>query len=88
MKAVAADGSLSTTSESSSTEYELITEGKYKDVLAEYSKMTEPNYSSLNPFLLKRLKDEDLPLFLNFEWYDLKDEFESRFKSGGKLQPI
>jgi hypothetical protein len=69
-------------------EYELITEGKYKDVLAEYSKMTEPNYSSLNPFLLKRLKDEDLPLFLNFEWDDLRDEFESRFKSGGKLQLI
>jgi len=62
-------------------EYELITKGKYKDVLEKYSEMTEPNFSSLNPFLLKRIKDKDLPLFIHFEWYNQQSEFESGLKT-------
>ena len=61
-------------------EYELITVGKYEDVLSMYENMEEPNYSSLNKFLLKRLEDKDLPLFLHFEWYNEKNNFEARLK--------
>jgi hypothetical protein len=65
-------------------EYDFITKGEYKKVLKRYQDEPELNYDMLRKPLLDRIKDEDLPLFLSFSWYDLKDEFSARLKQGGK----
>lgn len=61
-------------------EYTFITEGEYADVIDRYSTNSELDYGSMAEALLKRIKDDDLPLFMNFEWWDQNDEFESRLK--------
>ena len=62
-------------------EYEHITEGDYQEVLEDYTEEgAELNYSCLAPFLLERIKKDDLPLFLNFEWYGEEDTFEKLLK--------
>ncbi len=63
-----------------SNEYEFITKGDYKKVLKNFIKKDELCWSSLNPFLLDRLKDEDLPLFIEFEWHNTRSWFENRLK--------
>ena len=65
-------------------EYNFITKGSYKKVLDSYAKIEEPEWNNLNEFLLKRLKDKDLPLFIHFEWYHEQRNFEARLKAGSK----
>lgn len=48
--------------------FEFITEGDYDEVIKTYSKEDELEYYSLEEYLLARIKDKDLPLFVNFEW--------------------
>jgi hypothetical protein len=43
------------------------------------------DYHMLSKPLLDRIENKDLPLFINFEWFDLKDEFESRLKQGKEV---
>lgn len=65
--------------------YTFITEGDYDEVLEQYQEDNEIAYSDLEKYLLERIKDEDLPLFINFEWYD-KDRFEERFRKCSRQQ--
>jgi hypothetical protein len=62
-------------------EYEFITKGDYDKVVKTYSKEGESNYSSLNEYLLARIKQKDLPLFMHYEWYGLQDKFNRKLKS-------
>jgi len=61
-------------------EYELITTGDYNKLIEEYSRSGDTNYN-LKEELLKRIKDIDLPRFINFEWYGLEEEYEDRLKN-------
>ena len=62
-------------------EYEFITKGDYDKVIAKYSKEEEPNYNDLNEYLLKRLMQKDLPLFMHFSWYGLQNAFNEKLKA-------
>jgi len=62
-------------------EFLLITEGDYKDVLESYQNEEYANYSELDEFLLKRLKDSDLPLFITYDWGYLQETYERRIKN-------
>jgi hypothetical protein len=64
----------------SEAQVDFITKGPYKEMLNTYTKLDEPRWSELNPLLLKRLKKDDLPLFINFEWYHEQQKFEARLK--------
>lgn len=52
--------------------------GHYEEVLDTYSKITEPDndwdwfFQYLEALLLKRLKDKDLSIFINYPWNDIK----------------
>jgi len=60
-------------------EYKFITRGKYDSVIEEYTKNNES--SRLSRHLLDRIKDKDLPLFLEFEWYgEMEENFYNRLK--------
>ena len=61
-------------------QYDFITGGDYDEVISQFQKDGEIQYGSQLPALLKRIKDEDLPLFMNFEWWDEKNAFEKRLK--------
>ena len=63
-------------------EYDFITEGDYDDVIKEYSEdCSEFNWSSLEIALANRVKDKDLPLFINyFETHEANSIIASRLK--------
>ncbi len=58
-------------------EYNII-HGNYEKMCEHFLKTNECDYR-LEKYLLEKIKDEDLPLFINFNW-ELKDDFEKRFK--------
>ena len=63
-------------------EYEQITGGwDYKRFL-EFFIENDPEYIDLEEYIIKRIKDEDLPLFINKEWETdtAQDLYESRLK--------
>ena len=60
-------------------EYQFITEGAYDAVIKKFVE-EEANFSALHEYLLERIKDEDLPLFINFEWGNVNDKFTERLK--------
>lgn len=62
-------------------EYDFILEGDYKEFVEKYVKEEEPYWSELNPFVLNRLKDVDLPLFLEYGWYSEDIAFQERLKN-------
>jgi hypothetical protein len=63
-------------------EYEFITGGDYPEVVSRYVSQGELENYSLADYLLTRLSDKDLPLFIHFEWCDIEDAFEERLKNG------
>lgn len=68
-------------------EYTFIARGPYQKMLDKYMKLDEPEWMELNKFLLKRLRKNDLPLFINFEWYAEQRNFEARLKGNGGDMP-
>lgn len=62
-------------------EYEFIVRGDYEKVRDEYLERNECDRYFFEGKLLERIKNEDLPLFLNFSWYYCSDEFEERCKN-------
>lgn len=62
-------------------EYKFIIEGNYDEVLENY-KDDNPEYNDLEIFFVKRIKDEDLPLFIDRDWErgDSEELFMSRLK--------
>lgn len=67
-------------------EFNFITKGNYKKVIAKYSNADYPDHYGLTKYLFDRLEDKDLPLFLKFEWGELKNDFDERLKSKPKTQ--
>lgn len=65
-------------------EYECITKGNYAQVIKDYASEGALNYSQLGDTLLERIKPEDLPLFVNFEWdyEETREKFAARMKKG------
>jgi len=65
-------------------ERELIENGPYKDFLNSLLENSYDDYSSihhyLEPLIVRRLKDEDLPLFINKNWITAEKMFQDRFK--------
>lgn len=60
-------------------EYDFITTGDYKEVIDKYSQKEYGDYGDFNEDLLARIKDEDLPLFMNYEWWgNDKDAYRER----------
>jgi len=60
-------------------ELERIQTGDYDEVINEYAEAGEAQNSYLDEDLLKRIKDEDLPLFKNYEWWgDDRDTYRER----------
>lgn len=68
-------------------EYEFINDGPYEEVRDKFMEQNECQYYSLEKYLLERIKNEDLPLFLNFEWVYEGDTFEERCKDCNKPSP-
>jgi len=65
-------------------EMEFIQSGNYEEVINKYSKAGEAENNYHNEELLKRIKDEDLPLFMNYEWWgDDKDNYRERMAKIG-----
>lgn len=62
-------------------EYEFLVNGDYEKVRDEYLERNECDRYVFEEKLLERLRNEDLPLFINFAWYNCSDEFEERCKS-------
>jgi len=65
-------------------EYKFITKGSYKKVVESFTASKAfLRYESLEEHLLKRIKDIDLPRFLNYQWCSLnvEKEFEKRIKN-------
>ena len=53
----------------------------YQDVLDYYREDTCSNPAVVDRFLLKRIKDKDLPLFINYPWSrEVKQTFLTRLK--------
>lgn len=63
--------------------YNLIKEGNYEEIIEYWKDMDEIEDSDLAKPLLDRIKDEDLPIFLNFEWYHdgVEEEYKERLKN-------
>lgn len=66
------------------TEKKRIAELPYKDFLEEYTEWDvndDTKYTSLGKDIINRIKDEDLPLFINVDWYrsSIEKEFKNRF---------
>ena len=62
-------------------ELSCIEAGDYDDLIKGYIDQGYMTYSSMSLRLLQRIKDKDLPLFVDFEWNNkAKKEFESRLK--------
>jgi hypothetical protein len=77
---------LLTYDENCKEEYEFITQGKYAKVIKKYAKGEEPERAFLEKYLLKRIKDEDLPLFMNYVWFDeYKDEYVEKMDKLGQV---
>jgi hypothetical protein len=65
-------------------ELDFVVNGDYSEVIKKYAEQGEANYSYLNEDLIKRIKDEDLPLFMNYEWWgDDKDTYLERMEKIG-----
>jgi hypothetical protein len=60
-------------------EYLSIINDDYQKVIEKYQKQNEVTYS-LEEFFLNRIKNEDLPLFIKFNWNDI-EKFEQRLKN-------
>lgn len=62
-------------------EYKSITEGDYKKFL-DFFVENDPEYNEMEEEIVRRIKDEDLPLFVNKEWETgpAQNLFESRLK--------
>jgi hypothetical protein len=61
-------------------EHDFIAEGDYKEVVVSYTKENFVQYH-FRKLLLDRIKDEDLPLFINFDWdgdEDVEEEYKER----------
>ena len=59
-----------------------IQELPYEEFLEEYTEWDvydDPKYSYLGKAIVARIKDTDLPLFMNVEWMD--DEAEQQYKN-------
>jgi hypothetical protein len=67
-----------------------IAELPYKEFLEEYAKWNdegelddEPKYTSLGKDIIARIKDDDLPLFMNVDWYDdaINQQYKDRYST-------
>lgn len=69
-------------------EYKKVTEGDYDEFIKGYrdpgsfDDLFTDNTETLKESILKRIKREDLPLFINHDWEGLKDEFHDRITKG------
>jgi hypothetical protein len=63
-------------------EYDFITTGDYEDVVKAYSGDEEFNFSDLEIYVVKRLKNKDMPLFVCRQWIskEANEEFSRRLK--------
>lgn len=65
-------------------EYDFITSGDYDEVIKKYSQEECGEYSEFNIDLLARIKDEDLPLFMDYEWWNEdEDRYRKRMRKIG-----
>lgn len=63
------------------SEYEFITTGDYKEVRDKYLEHDDLyEWPELDKFLLDRLEQRDLPLFIQYEWGSLEDKFREKLK--------
>jgi len=63
-------------------EKKCIAESSYEDFLKEYTEWDcydEPKYTALGKDIIDRIRDEDLPLFINVDW--LIDSITKKFKT-------
>ena len=69
-------------------ELEFITGGDYDEVIKRYLEQEYPEYEMLNEDLLSRIKDENLPLFMEYDWYGDDDKnFKERLRNAKNVVP-
>lgn len=72
--------------ESFKEQYEMIKEGPYEEVMQRYQNEEEIDDSDFSEILLDRIKNEDLPLFMNFDWWknEVKEKYKERVRNANK----
>jgi hypothetical protein len=68
--------------------YDFIVHGDYAKVIKRYSGADLNYYYTLAPYLIKRIKRQDLPLFLEFDWGKNQGLFTSKLKGDKNVESI